>query len=78
MRRGETLGIRLLFINNLQVDTMGLIVLEASDDYCFVETEAYGEVGHYRPSLVCAERHHVITVINLINALVAVYHRFCV
>uniref|UniRef100_A0A0P5Q059 Macroglobulin complement-related protein n=1 Tax=Daphnia magna TaxID=35525 RepID=A0A0P5Q059_9CRUS len=62
IRRGETLGIRLLFINNLPTDTMGLIILEASDDYCFVETEAHGEVGHYRPSLVCAERHHMVTV----------------
>lgn len=42
---------------------MGLIVLQASDDYCFVETGADGEVEHYHPSLVCAERHHMVTVI---------------
>jgi|688.fasta_scaffold1465514_2 CD109 antigen len=41
---------------------MGLIILEASEDFCFVETEAYGEVGHYRPSLVCAENQQMITV----------------
>lgn len=69
IRRGETLGIRLLFINNLPTDTMGLIILEASDDYCFVETEAHGEVGHYRPSLVCAERHHMVTVNILMTML---------
>ena len=48
---------------------MGLIILEASEDYCFVETEEHGEVGHYRPSLVCAEKQHMVTVNNL-NLLV--------
>ena len=46
---------------------MGLIILEASEDYCFVETEEHGEVGHYRPSLVCAEKQHMVTVNNLKN-----------
>lgn len=43
---------------------MGLIALQASDDYCFVETSEDGEVEHYRPSLVCAERHHMVMVIR--------------
>ena len=62
IRRGEIVGIRLLFINNLPDDTMGLIILQASDEYCFVETGPDGEVEHYRPSLICAERHHMVTV----------------
>ena len=41
---------------------MGLIILEASDDYCFVETGDDGEVEHYRPSLICAEKQHMVTV----------------
>lgn len=64
IRRGETVGIRLLFINNLPDDTMGLIMLQASDDYCFVETGLDGEVEHYRPNLTCGERHHMVTVIS--------------
>lgn len=62
IRRGEILGIRLLFINNLQEETMGLIVLEPSDEYCFVETGADGEVEHYKPTLVCGGRHHMVMV----------------
>jgi len=46
---------------------MGLITLEASDDYCFVETEAHGEVAHYHPRLVCAEKHHMVTVKNFVK-----------
>ena len=67
IRRGETLGIRLLAINNFKSEQMALIVLEASDDYKFVETGADGEVEHFRPSLVGGERHHMINVIYLFN-----------
>lgn len=62
IRRGETLGIRLLVINNLKAEIASLIVLEASPDYCFVETGPEGEVEHYRPDLTCAEKHHVVYV----------------
>lgn len=62
MRRGEILGIRLVFINNLPEDAMGLVVLEDSEEYRFVETGPDGEVEHYAPSLVAGERHHMITV----------------
>ena len=41
---------------------MSLIVLEASDDYFFVETSKDGEVEHYRPSLVGGERQHMVIV----------------
>ena len=46
VRRGETLGIRLMAINNLKEEAIALIVLEASDDYLFVETDDDGEVEH--------------------------------
>jgi hypothetical protein len=49
-------------INNLKEEVMTLIVLEASDDYLFVETGDDGEVEHYRPKLVGGERHHMIAV----------------
>ena len=52
-------------INNFKSEQMALIVLEASDDYKFVETGADGEVEHFRPSLVGGERHHMINVIYL-------------
>lgn len=41
---------------------MALIVLEASDDYKFVETGDDGEVEHYNPTLVGGERHHMVAV----------------
>ncbi|XP_046648840.1 CD109 antigen-like [Daphnia pulicaria] len=62
VHRGETLGVRLMAINNLKEEVMTLIVLEASDDYLFVETGDDGEVEHYRPKLVGGERHHMIAV----------------
>jgi CD109 antigen len=46
IRRGETLGVRLMAVNNLKEEVMALIVLEASDDYLFVETDDDGEVEH--------------------------------
>jgi hypothetical protein len=49
-------------VNNLKEEVMTLIVLEASDDYLFVETGDDGEVEHYRPKLVGGERHHMIAV----------------
>lgn len=39
-----------------------LIILEASPDYCFVETGPEGEVEHYQPDLTCTEKHHVVYV----------------
>ena len=62
LRRGENVGIRLIGINFLKEEVMSLIVLEASDDYLFVETGKDGEVEHYRPSLVGGERHHMVVV----------------
>ena len=62
IRRGEILGIRLLGINSLQHEVTVLIILEASDDYRFVETGPDGEVEHYKPRLVEGEKHHVVTV----------------
>jgi hypothetical protein len=62
VRRGETLGIRLMAINNLKEEAIALIVLEASDDYLFVETDDDGEVEHYRPNLVGGERQHMVAV----------------
>lgn len=80
IRRGETLGIRLMAINNLKEEVMALIVLEASDDYKFVETEEDGEVEHYRPQLVGGEQHHMVAVrmqIHLLNKVTKFdqYHR---
>ena len=62
VRRGETVGIRLLAINNLKNHVECLIILEASDDYRFVETGPDGEVEHFKPNLVAGERHHLISV----------------
>ncbi len=62
IRRGETLGVRLMAVNNLKEEVMALIVLEASDDYLFVETDDDGEVEHYRPTLVGGERQHMVAV----------------
>uniref|UniRef100_A0A0P5S381 Macroglobulin complement-related protein n=1 Tax=Daphnia magna TaxID=35525 RepID=A0A0P5S381_9CRUS len=62
IRRGETLGVRLMAINNLNEEVMALIVLEASDEYKFVQTDEDGEVEHYRPQLVGGERHHMVAV----------------
>ena len=62
IRRGETLGVRLMAVNNLKEEVMALIVLEASDDYLFVETDDDGEVEHYRPNLVGGERQHMVAV----------------
>ena len=70
MRRGETPGIRLMAINNLKEEAVALIVLEASDDYLFVETGKDGEVEHYRPSLVAGERQHMIAVLSTL------YHNY--
>lgn len=41
---------------------MCLIILEASEEYMFVETGPEGEVEHYRPSLVDGEKHHMVAV----------------
>lgn len=49
-------------INNLNEEVMALIVLEASDEYKFVQTDEDGEVEHYRPQLVGGERHHMVAV----------------
>lgn len=63
IRRGETLGIRLVVVNHLLEEEMALIVLEGSDEYCFVETGPNGEVEHYDPKLLCGvERQHMIAV----------------
>uniref|UniRef100_A0A0P5QY90 Macroglobulin complement-related protein n=1 Tax=Daphnia magna TaxID=35525 RepID=A0A0P5QY90_9CRUS len=62
IRRGETLGLRLMAVNLLQEEVTALIVLEASDDYKFVETGPDGEVEHYHPKLDGGERHHMIAV----------------
>ncbi len=43
---------------------MTLIVLEASDDYFFVEKGDDGEDEHYRPKLVGGERQHMVAVRN--------------
>ena len=73
VRRGETLGIRLMAINNLKEEAIALIVLEASDDYLFVETDDDGEVEHYRPTLVGGERQHMIAVQSNYNSLDVIY-----
>ena len=49
-------------VNNLKEEVMALVVLEASDDYLFVETGDDGEVEHYRPTLVGGERQHMVAV----------------
>lgn len=49
-------------VNNLKDEVMALIVLEASDDYLFVETGDDGEVEHYRPTLVGGEHQHMVAV----------------
>ena len=54
-------------INNLDQEVTALIVLEASDDYFFVETGPDGEVEHFRPSLVKGEKHHTVTVYKKIE-----------
>jgi len=41
---------------------VGVVVLEPSDDYRFVETGPDGEVEHLKPSLVAGEKHHVVSV----------------
>ena len=53
-------------INNLDREMMVLVVLEASDDYLFVETGPDGEVEHYRPSLVSGEKQHMVAVSSTI------------
>lgn len=62
IRRGETVGIRLYGINNMEREMMAVVILKASDDYLFVETDANGEAKSYNPSLVKGEHHHMITV----------------
>ncbi|XP_059351436.1 CD109 antigen-like [Daphnia carinata] len=62
IRRGETPGLRLMAVNLLQEEVTAIIVLEASDDYKFVETGPAGEVEHYHPQLDGGERHHMIAV----------------
>ena len=71
MRRGETVGIRLIAINNLDHEVMALVVLEASDDYLFVETDPEGEVEHFNPSLVRGEHHHMV-VVSTQNATIGI------
>ena len=67
IRRGEIVGIRMMGINNLNTEMMVLIILEASDDYRFVETGPDGEVEHYNPSLVAGEKHHMVAVCQFIK-----------
>lgn len=45
---------------------VGVVVLEPSNHYKFVETGPDGEVEHLNPSLVGGEKHHVISVSILI------------
>lgn len=48
----------------MNTPAMALLVLEASDDYAFVETGPDGQVEHYDPDVVKGERHHMIEVGN--------------
>ncbi len=41
---------------------MAIVVLEASDEYLFVETGPDGEVEHLKPNLVAGEKQHMIVV----------------
>ena len=56
-------------INNMEREMMAVLILKASDDYVFVETDAKGDAKSYDPSLVEGERHHMITVHYSIHPL---------
>ena len=59
----------MLAINNLDTPVDSLIILEASDEYLFVETGPEGEVEHFKPSLVRGEKHHLVTVSSIKNKI---------
>ena len=63
------MGIRLYGINNMEREMMAVVILKASDDYLFVETDANGEAKSYNPSLVKGEHHHMITVRHPIHSM---------
>ena len=62
LRRGETVGLRLFGINNMDREVMALIILLGSPDYFFVQTDKKGHSRSYDPSLVRGEHHHMVIV----------------
>jgi len=60
LRRGETVGLRLFGINNMDREVMALIILLGSPDYFFVQTDKKGHSRSYDPSLVRGEHHHMV------------------
>ena len=52
----------MLIINNQPKEIMAIVVLEASDEYLFVETGPDGEGEHLKPNLVAGEKQHMIVV----------------
>jgi len=48
----------------MEREMMAIVILKASDDYLFVETDPNGEAKSYNPTLVKGEHHHMITVHN--------------
>lgn len=51
-----------MIINNQPKEIMAIVVLEASEDYLFVETGPDGEIEHLNPNLVPGEKQHMVTV----------------
>lgn len=62
--RGEQLGLK-LYIHNFDVNQMLVMVrLLGSDDYKFVEVDAYGSVASYNARLLSGD-HEILIYVSL-------------
>lgn len=59
---GEQIGLRVSVINYQFIEIKAEIILEASDDYSFVQVEPLGIVSSYKPRLASGEWQHLTYV----------------
>jgi hypothetical protein len=61
-RSGEQIGIRIIAVNNLQMELYTLITLVGSEDYKFVHVEEGGYVVSYDPRTSSGDHQHLVVV----------------
>ncbi|CAB4065523.1 CD109 [Lepeophtheirus salmonis] len=62
IRRGENFGVRCMVHNRMMGNEEVVLKLLGSDNYRFVEVEAFGFVKSFSPRMSGGERHHLIFV----------------
>ena len=62
VHRGESVGIRCMIMNRSPYDLETVIILLGSDDYEFINVEAYGYAESHSPRTSKGDHHHLVFV----------------